>query len=199
LIAYIKGTVIELDDGSVVVAAGDVGYRIAATHRTLSGISIGGKATLSLKQIVRENEISLYGFDGPAERRLFELLITASGLGPKLALSLLDDVGEDAVVEAILGGDSKSLTRAAGIGQKLAQKICLELADMVRKESLLGKVATGGKRSGLGDVIEALVALGLRRPDAERAATLAKEEVGDALPQKLIPIALKYASGNTNG
>lgn len=199
MIAYIAGTVIELDENSAVVVAGDVGYRIAATDRTLSAMTIGGKVTLSVKQIVRENEISLYGFDGPAERRLFELLITASGLGPKLALSLLDDVGEDAVVHAILEGDSKSLTRAAGIGQKLAQKICLELADKVREASLLGKVATGGRRAGLGDVIEALVALGLRRSDAERAAALAKEEIGDALPQKLIPIALKYASGNTHG
>lgn len=198
MIAFISGKVIEIDATGVVVVAGDVGYRIAATQHTLSQFQVGGKAEMSLKQIVRENEIALYGFAGPAERRLFEMLITASGLGPRLALSLLDDVGEDAVVEAILSGDSKTLTRAAGIGQKLAQKICLELSDKVREEALLGRVSSGSGRGGLSDVIEALVALGLRRPDAERAAALAKEEVGEAVPQKLIPIALKYAS-SANG
>lgn len=185
---------IEIAENSAVVVAGGVGYRISATRQTLSLLELGAQAEMSLKQIVRENEISLYGFAGPAERRLFELLITTSGLGPKLGLALLDDVGEEKVVQAILDADAKTLTRATGIGQKLAQKICLELGDKMRDEALLGKVSSGGARSGLSDVIEALVALGHRRGDAERAATLAKEEVGDAAPQKLIPVALKYAS-----
>lgn len=194
MIAYISGTVIELDSGGAVIEANGVGYRIAATGRTLASLILGTPATLSLKQIVRENEIALYGFSGPAERRLFELLITTSGLGPKLALSLLDSVGEGAVVEAILNSDWKVLTRASGVGQKLAQKACLELSDKMREESLLGRVATGSASSGLATVIEALVSLGLKRADAERAATKAKEELGDAEPQKLIPAALKYAS-----
>ena len=194
MIAYISGTVIELDSDGVVVEANGVGYRISATGRTLAGLVVGTPATLSLKQIVRENEISLYGFAGPPERRLFELLITTSGLGPKLALSLLDSVGEEATVQAILNSDWKTLTRASGVGQKLAQKACLELGDKMREESLLGRVASGTTRSGLGTVIEALVTLGLRRGDAERAAAKAKEELGDVEPQKLIPAALKYAS-----
>lgn len=194
MIAYISGTVIELDSGGAVIEANGVGYRIAATGRTLASLILGTPATLSLKQIVRENEVALYGFSGPAERRLFELLITTSGLGPKLALSLLDSVGEGAVVEAILNSDWKVLTGASGVGQKLAQKACLELSDKMREESLLGRVATGSASSGLATVIEALVSLGLKRADAERAAAKAKEELGDAEPQKLIPAALKYAS-----
>ena len=98
------------------------------------------------------------------------------------------------MVEAILNSDWKVLTRASGVGQKLAQKACLELSDKMREESLLGRVATGSASSGLATVIEALVSLGLKRADAERAATKAKEELGDAEPQKLIPAALKYAS-----
>ncbi|MDQ2985254.1 MAG: Holliday junction branch migration protein RuvA [Armatimonadota bacterium] len=183
-----------MTESSAVIVAGGVGYRIFATQQTLARLEPGAQAEMSLKQIVRENEISLYGFAGPAERRLFELLITTSGLGPKLGLALLDDVGEEKVVQAILDADAQSLTRATGIGQKLAQKICLELGDKMRDEALLGKVSSGGVRSGLSDVIEALVALGHRRSDAERAAALAKDEAGDAAPQKLIPIALKYAS-----
>lgn len=197
MIAYISGTVIELDETGVVIDANGIGYRISATQRTLSGLVVGTGATLSLKQIVRENEIALYGFAGPPERRLFELLITTSGLGPKLALSLLDSVGEEATVQAILDGDHKVLTRASGVGQKLAQKACLELGDKIREEALLGRVASGDSRTGLGTVIEALVTLGLRRADAERAAAKAKEELGDAEPQRLIPAALKHASSNS--
>ena len=194
MIAFISGTVIELDESGTVIETAGIGYRIAATRRTLSDLVIGTSTSLSLKQIFRENEVLLYGFASPAERRLFELLITTNGLGPKLALSLLDSVGEDATVQAILNGDWKTLTRASGVGQKLAQKACLELGDKMRDEALLGKVASGAGRSGLGTVIEALVALGLRRSDAERAAAKAKEELGDVEPQKLIPLALKYAS-----
>ena len=194
MIAYISGTVIELDETGVVIETGGVGYRIAATGRTLAGLVIGTKSALSTKQIFRENEVLVYGFAAPAERRLFELLITTNGLGPKLALSLLDSVGEDATVKAILDGDWKVLTRASGVGQKLAQKVCLELGDKMRDEALLGKVSAGAAHSGLGTVTEALVALGLRRSDAERAAARAKEELGEVEPQKLIPLALKYAS-----
>jgi Holliday junction DNA helicase RuvA len=196
LIAYVAGTVLELDETSAVIETNGVGYRVVATGRTLAGLVVGVQAALSVKQIVRENEISLYGFAGPPERRLFELLITTNGLGPKLALSLLDDVGESAVVRAILDGDWKTLTRAGGVGQKLAQKVCLELGDKMREESLLGKVAARDSRTGLGTVIEALVSLGLRRADAERAAAKAKDELGDIEPQKLIPAALKYASSS---
>jgi Holliday junction DNA helicase RuvA len=194
LIAYISGNVIEMDADGAVVEAGGIGYRIAATARTLSGLVVGTPATLSLKQIFRENEVSLYGFAGPAERRLFELLITTNGLGPKIALSLLDSVGEESVVQSVLDSDWKTLTRASGVGQKLAQKVCIELGDKMREEQLLGRVTSGKSTSGLGTVIEALVALGLRRSDAERAATKAKDELGDVEPQKLIPVALKYAS-----
>jgi Holliday junction DNA helicase RuvA len=121
-------------------------------------------------------------------------LITTNGLGPKIALSLLDSVGEESVVQSVLDSDWKTLTRASGVGQKLAQKVCIELGDKMREEQLLGRVTSGKSTSGLGTVIEALVALGLRRSDAERAATKAKDELGDVEPQKLIPVALKYAS-----
>jgi Holliday junction DNA helicase RuvA len=194
LIAYISGTVIELDPDGAVIEANGIGYRIAATGRTLAALVVGTPASLSLKQIFRENEVLLYGFTGPAERRLFELLITTNGLGPKLALSLLDSVGEESVIQALLDSDWKTLTRAAGVGQKLAQKACLELSDKMREESLLGRVASTKGRSGIATAVEALVSLGLKRSDAERAAAKAKDELGDVEPQKLIPAALKYAS-----
>jgi Holliday junction DNA helicase RuvA len=110
-------------------------------------------------------------------------------------LGLINDLGEAAVVRAISDNDVKTLTHATGVGQKLAQKICLELADKVREESLLGKISTSGS-AGIGTVIQALITLGVRRIDAERAAAKAQEETGDSDPQKLIPLALKYASSS---
>ena len=91
-----------------------------------------------------------------------------------------------------------TLTRASGVGMKLAQKICVELVDKIREESLLGRLSSGTARIR-DDVVEALISLGHRRIDAERAAVAAREEAGDAEPQTLIPIALKHASGKQNG
>ena len=195
MLASITGRLIEVDDAGVVVEAYGIGYRLFATSRTISTLHIGEDVRLSVKQIFRENEVSLFGFLTPAERRLFELLISTNGLGPKLGLALLNDLGEAAVVRAISDNDLKTLTQATGVGQKLAQKICLELADKVREESLLGKISTSGS-AGIGTVIQALITLGVRRIDAERAAAKAQEETGDSDPQKLIPLALKYASSS---
>jgi Holliday junction DNA helicase RuvA len=195
LIASITGKVLEIDPTGIVVEANGLGYKLFATSHTLFRATVGSTISLAVKQIFRENEVSLYGFASGPERRLFELLISTNGLGPKLALALLEDVGEQSVVRAISENDVKTLTRASGVGQKLAQKICLDLADKIREESLLGKLATPAE-SGLGTVIQALVTLGVRRMDAERAAAKAKEETGDTDPQRLIPIALKYASSN---
>lgn len=194
MIAQIEGKVVEIGDKRVVVSAGGVGYLLFVTDHTASRLSAGAQAALFVKQIVRENEIALYGFSGAAERRLFELLISTSGLGPKLALSLLDDVGEAECVEAILSNDSKTLTRAAGIGAKLAQKICLELGDRMREEALQGKVSPSSGGRGLSVVVDALVALGVRRSDAEAAAAKAREEADGDDAAVLIPIALKYAT-----
>lgn len=199
MIARVRGELLEVGGSYVVVDASGVGYHVVVAERFIAALPpVGGFVDVHCRQVVRENDVALYGFASPGERRLFDLLITASGLGPKLAMSLIGSVGEDAVVAAILSGNAKELTRAAGVGMKLAQKICVELADKVREESLLGRVASGSRKAS-DDVVEALVSLGHRRLDAERAAVAARDEAGDAEPQKLIPIALKHASKKQHG
>lgn len=194
MIARVIGELSEVGPNHIVVLAGSVGYQLFVSERLIASLpEIGQPVDLHARQVVRENEISLYGFATASERRLFELLITASGLGPKLGISLLSAIGEEGIVAAIVNHDSNTLTRAAGVGTKLAQKLCVELGDKVREEMLLGRLS-GGVRSR-DDVVEALVALGHRRIDAEKAAVAAREEAGDASPQTLIPIALKHASG----
>jgi Holliday junction DNA helicase RuvA len=195
MIARVIGELVEASQGYVVVVAGGVGYQLNVSERTMAAMPrTGERVDLHARQVVRENEISLYGFLTSGERRLFDLLISASGLGPKSAISMLGAVGEEGIVAAILSNDPKTLTRAPGVGMKLAQRVCVDLVDKVREESLLGRVQSG--RAALSDdVVEALVTLGHRRSDAERAAHAAREEAGDAAPQTLIPIALKHASG----
>lgn len=195
MIVRIIGELTEVGPNYVVLLAGNVGYQLFVSERVLSDLpQLGAMVDLHARQVVRETDISLYGFSTSSERRLFDLLITASGLGPKLALSMLSTIGEEGIVAAILNNDSKSLTRASGVGTKLAQKICVELTDKVREESLLGRVSAGSGKSS-DDVVEALVALGHRRSDAEKAAVAARDEIGDAQIQALIPVALKHASG----
>lgn len=194
MIARLTGEVAEKGQGYVVIFAGGVGYQVFITERFQSSLpDIGMPIDLFTKQIVRENEIALYGFETPSERRLFELLLLVNGMGPKLALSLLGNLGEEGIISAILQDEWKTLTRAPGLGSKLAERIKLELADKIREESLLGKI--GKPRTPVADdVVEALVALGHKRSEAERAARAARQETKETDTRILLPIALRYAT-----
>ena len=193
MIVRVSGRLVEAGSGFVVVMTGGVGYLLHISEQHLKSLpAMGSPVDLYARQVVRENEISLYGFAGPGERRLFDLLNTVSGLGPRLSLGLIGALGEKAATEAIAGNNSSALAHSPGVGPKLAQRICMELGEKVREEALLGKIARGAPAVSY-DVVEALISLGHRRAEAERAAMAAREEAGDADLQILIPLALKYA------
>lgn len=194
MIARLSGEIAEKGQGYVVVFAGGVGYQVYITERCQTSLpDIGMPVDLFTKQIVRENEITLYGFQRPSEKRLFELLLLVNGMGPKLALALLGNVGEEGIISAILHDEWKALTRAPGLGTKLAERIKLELADKIREESLLGKI--GKPRTPVfDDVVEALVALGHKRSEAERAASEARKETKETDTKIVLPIALRHAA-----
>lgn len=194
MIARLAGEVAETGGNYVVLDVSGVGYQLTISERHSASVPpVGTKIEVFCRQVVRENEISLYGFETRGERRLFDLLITVSGLGPRLGISLLSAMNESALVGAIGGKDWKALTRAAGVGSKLAERICIELADKVREESLLGNIGRTSV-SAIDDVVEALVSLGHRRGDAERAAQSARDSTDSSDPSSLIPIALQFAS-----
>lgn len=196
MIARLRGELIESANGFVVVLAGGVGYQVSVTERCLVTLpSNGNLIELHTRQIVRESEISLYGFSSAAERRMFDLLITVNGMGPRSALALLGTLSEGALVAAISTKDYKPLTRAPGVGPKLAERVCLELNEKVREESLLGNLGVGAV-AVQDDIVEALISLGLRRNEAERAAAAAREQIGDEDAQKLIPAALALVGKN---
>jgi Holliday junction DNA helicase RuvA len=193
MIARLCGELVEKGENYVVVLVGGVGYQVFIHEGLANRLPpSGSKIDLYTRQHVRENEVMLFGFESAGERQLFDHLVTVARLGPKLALSLLATLGEEGTVTAILKNDWKTLTSAPGVGARLAQRVCMEVVDKVRAD-----VEKGILRSGMPSVkreaVEALVSLGHKRAEAERAVALALEEVGETTVESLIPIALKYA------
>lgn len=156
MIGHIAGTVLAVRDGYAVIAAGGVGYKvsIAATH--LLTMKTGDAASLWTHLAVREDAMDLYGFDQEQELKLFELLLTVSGIGPRSALAIIDIAAPETFRAAIAAGNTAYLTSVSGIGKKTAEKIILELRDKV------GLAAEDESAAIRGDVeaLEALRALG---------------------------------------
>ncbi|MBT2876512.1 Holliday junction branch migration protein RuvA [Streptomyces sp. McG6] len=129
MIASVSGTVAALAPDSAVVEVGGIGMAVQCTPDTLSGLRVGEQARLATSLVVREDSLTLYGFADDDERQTFELLQTASGVGPRLAQAMLAVHHPDALRRAVATGDEKALTAVPGIGKKGAQKLLLELKD----------------------------------------------------------------------
>lgn len=191
MIGRIRGELLEVSGAIAVVEAAGVGYEVLLPESALFRLPAPGEfVDLRVRQVVREDSITLYGFIEDHERRLFDLLTGVNGCGPKIALSLIGQLGEEAVCASILTQDSKTLTRAQGVGPKLANRIILELREKIAQENLHRKleralspnaVVSNGNSD---ELVEALIALGYRRPEAECAAASARqeaEEVGEQI------------------
>lgn len=191
MIGRIRGELLAVEGALVVVDCAGVGYEVAVPDAVLVHLpEIGQRVELLTRQIVREDAVTLYGFLQPFERRLFDLLLTVQGCGPKVALALLGQVGPDSVAAAILAQDAKALTRASGVGAKLGERIILELKAKMQDEALLRKIeakslAPKAKTPAPppDDLVDALLALGYRRNEAESAATQAREASDDVAEQ----------------
>ncbi len=129
MIAFVRGQVAALTLNSAVVEVGGVGLEVMCTPNTLAALRTGHTATLPTSMIVREDSLTLFGFADEDEKQVFELVQTASGVGPKLAQAMLAVLTPDAVRRAVAGDDVRTLTSVPGIGQKGAQRIILELKD----------------------------------------------------------------------
>ena len=164
---------------------------VQATPTTLAGLRTGQQATLHTSLVVREDSLTLYGFADDDERQLFELLQTASGVGPRLAQAVLAILNPDAVRKAISNGDTGTLTRVPGIGKKGAERLVLELRDRI------GPVPLGapGQATGAGNwpaqVREALVGLGWTAAAAEQAVHAVAETLDGPTPP--VPVLLRQA------
>ena len=146
MIAFVSGPVAALAPDSAVVEVGGIGIAVQCTPNTLSGLRMGQQAKLATSLVVREDSLTLYGFADDDERQTFELLQTASGVGPRLAQAMLAVHSPDALRRAVSTGDEKALIAVPGIGKKGAQKLLLELKDRLGEPSARGGPAIGTRR-----------------------------------------------------
>lgn len=189
MIGRLRGELIELDGNLVVVECGGIGYEVSVPDSVLLKMPLPGQEVILLtRQIFREDGVTLYGFLESFQRRLFDLLMTVKGCGPKVALSLLGSVGEDAVAGAILAGDARVLARATGVGARLAERIILELKEKVGEDQFQRRVLAGAgvavtRQPVADELVDALLALGYRRNEAESAASNARENADNVEEQ----------------
>ncbi len=146
MIAFVRGQVAAVTLSSAVVEVGGVGLDVMCTPGTLATLRVGQQAVLPTSMVVREDSLTLFGFADEDEKQTFELLQTASGVGPKLAQAMLAVLSTDDLRTAIAGDDVKTLTRVPGIGQKGAQRIILELRDRIGSPTGTGRSAAPGCR-----------------------------------------------------
>src|SRR5215813_1726706 len=180
MIAHLSGRLLAKHPNQAIVEAGGVGYDVTISVPTFSDLpQLGSEVALHIHTHVREDALALYGFLRPSEKQIFEKLISVSGIGPKLAITILSGMPADQMALAIRGNDVPKLTRIPGIGKKTAERMVLELRDKLPKEAL-GEVTVLSATSPVAeDVLSALVNLGYQRPVAERAlATASKNGKG---------------------
>jgi Holliday junction DNA helicase RuvA len=170
MIAHLRGKLLAKHPNQAIVETSGVGYDVTISVPTFSDLpGVGSEVALHIHTHVREDTIALYGFLRSAEKTLFERLITVSGIGPKLAITILSGMAADEMVHAIRGNDIARLTRIPGIGKKTAERMVLELRDKLAFEKA-GEIAVAPALNPVEeDVLSALVNLGYQRLAAEKA------------------------------
>ena len=194
MLASIRGTVAEIGLDRCVVETGGVGVLVHATPAALAGLRRGAEGMLHTELVVREDSLTLYGFDSVDARQLFLTVQTVSGVGPRLALAIVATLEPDDLVRALGTGDVKALTRVPGVGKRTAERMVLELKDKV------GPVPDGGSGTALAgtgrapaatEVAEALEGLGFSAVEAEKTATAVLDAQPDLDPAQALRLALK--------
>ena len=176
MIAHLRGRLFRKSPNQAVVECGGVGYDVTISVATFSALpGEGAEVSLTIFTHVREDQIALFGFAEVQEKRLFERLLTISGIGPKLAITVLSGIAAERLVTAIRAQDHATLTRIPGIGKKTAERVVLELKDKL-DDLATAPVAAGVRLGAAGeDALSALVNLGYQRAVAERAIAAAVE------------------------
>ena len=189
MIASLRGKLEAVGEGRIVVDVGGVGYLVHVTGRTLEHLpAVGQPIALHTQMIVRENDVSLYGFSSAEEGALFAMLMTASGVGPRTAMGALSAFAPETLRTAIARGDADALMRIPGVGRKTAQRLVLDLKDKV---GVAGEaVAAPSLTEGDADVINALTALGYSVVEAQHALGAVPADVVD-LDQRILT-ALRF-------
>lgn len=176
--AYINGIVAEKSDGSVVLDVGGVGYALSVSTNTADACAVGEKKLLYTHLGVKEDEMSLYGFADKSEKNLFLQLISVSGIGPKLAMSILGGMRLGELKRSIASGNSAALNGIKGVGKKTAERIVIDLkdkidADFTETEARKEVAVPTGKAA---EAVAVLTALGIKSEVAERSVAAVYDE-----------------------
>ena len=197
MISYIKGELVEVTENAIVLDHGGMGFSIMMPASILAKLpQIGSELKVHTYLYVKEDILDLYGFLTKDDLRIFKLLITVNGIGPKGALAILSAMTPDDLRFAVLAGDAKTISKAPGIGNKTAQKLIIELKDKLKIEDVLDGSDGGYETSSdMGDTaaaeaVMALTALGYSAADATRAVKLV-DNAGNTDSEALLKAALK--------
>lgn len=191
MIASLHGKIQARTDDSLVLNVGGVGYRVRVPTPTLAALgAVGSDAMLYTHLHVREDDLSLYGFATEDELRLFEKLLTVSGIGPKVGMGILSSASTDSIRYAIAQGNADALTAFPGIGKKTAQRLVLELKGKI---DLTGLSAAGELSPVDEDVMNALINLGYSAAEATRAARAVPDSAQSV--EERVRVALQFLGG----
>ena len=196
MIGQLRGRLAEKRPNQVLVDVGGVGYVVQVPLSTYAALGeLHTEVTLLTHTHVREDALALYGFISAREKHFFELLLSASGVGPALALKILSGMSVEELVPAIRGSDLVRLTRIPGVGRKTAERIVVELKDKLDAVAVEAEQPAAASPAGIeADVVSALVNLGYDTRAAESAVAEAKREAGTANFEKLLRSALQVLS-----
>lgn len=199
MLSYIKGILQQVTETTAVIEAGGIGYEIVATNAAIVDLPpVGREAKLFVHLNVREDGVSLYGFCSPEEKQMFHKLTSVSGIGPKVAMSVLSGMPLSTLALCIITGDTKAIARVKGIGKKTAERIVLELKEKVSSEEAdfaadaLPEAAPGIDKTSA-EAIAALRSLGITLAEAQKAVASVRRSSGTI--EELITNALRAMNG----
>lgn len=192
MIATLRGEVTQIEDNALVVEVGGVGLRVFVPAPLRGRLKVGEVVLLYTHLVVREDALTLYGFETQAERELFNMLLGVDGVGPRIALAVLSTLTIDAVQRAVFTEESEILSRVPGVGRKTAQKIVLYLHDRLKPADALARVAALSDKDS--EVLAALTALGYSVVEAQTAIQSLPKDAPDGVEERL-RLALQYFTG----
>ena len=189
MIATLRGEVSQIEDNAVVLEVGGVGMRVFVPTPLRTRLKTGEVVLLYTHLVVREDALTLYGFESQADRELFNTLLGVDGVGPKVALSVLSTMTLDAIQRAVFADEADILSRVPGVGKKTAQKMALHLKDKLKPTDALARVAAMSDTDG--EVLAALTALGYSVIEAQTAIQAIPKDTPDDVEERL-RMALQY-------
>jgi len=189
MIATFRGEITQIEENALIVEVNGIGIRTYVLSTLPKEKKVGEKIFLHTHFVVRQDAMSLYGFETQGERDLYKLLLSVSGVGPKLALAILSSISPDTVKRAVLEEEHAILNRVPGVGKKTAQRIILALQDKIKPDDPLAQVAQISDTDG--EVLDALTALGYSIVEAQTAIQSIPKDAPESVEERL-RLALGY-------